>query len=101
VATDAPDGDGAQWLTVVSPDHLNGTALLRGRRSQAAEALQAERREAGTPAVSFTTDDPPAQPPGAHPAGAVFVSEPHPVAYGGNDAVFEDGCGNLLNFHQD
>jgi hypothetical protein len=28
-----------------------------------------EQREAGTPAVSFTTDDPPAQPPGAHPAG--------------------------------
>jgi hypothetical protein len=33
--------------------------------------------------------------------GAVFVSEPQQRGYGGTDAVFEDGCGNLLNLHQD
>jgi hypothetical protein len=31
----------------------------------------------------------------------VFVSEPQELGYGGTDAVFEDGCGNLLNLHQD
>lgn len=33
--------------------------------------------------------------------GAVFVSGPQELGYGGTDAVFEDGCGNLLNLHQD
>jgi hypothetical protein len=29
-----------------------------------------------------------------------FVSAPQTFGYGGIDAVFEDGCGNLLNLHQ-
>ncbi len=33
--------------------------------------------------------------------GVVFVSEPQVMGYGGVDAVFEDGCGNLLNLHQE
>jgi MFS family permease len=33
--------------------------------------------------------------------GVVFLSEPEAMGYGGIDAVFEDGCGNLLNLHQD
>jgi hypothetical protein len=33
--------------------------------------------------------------------GAVFVSEPRSMGSGGIDAVFEDGCGNLLNLHRD
>jgi catechol 2,3-dioxygenase-like lactoylglutathione lyase family enzyme len=69
VTTDAPRRRRRPVADVVAPDDLNGTELLRGRLSQAAETLQAERREAGTPAVSFATDDPPAQPRGAHPAG--------------------------------
>ena len=32
--------------------------------------------------------------------GADFVSEPKRMDYGGADAVFEDGCGNLLNLRQ-
>ena len=31
----------------------------------------------------------------------MFVSEPQPMGYGGSDALFEDGWGNLLNGHQD
>jgi hypothetical protein len=31
----------------------------------------------------------------------VFLSEPTQMDYGGTDAVFEDGCGNLLNLHQE
>jgi hypothetical protein len=32
---------------------------------------------------------------------AVSVSAPQPMGYGGTDAVVENGCGNLLNLHQD
>jgi hypothetical protein len=28
-------------------------------------------------------------------------SRPRRMAYGGMDAVFDDTCGNLINFHQD
>jgi hypothetical protein len=32
--------------------------------------------------------------------GAVFVSEPKEIEYGGTDEVLQDGCGNFLNLHQ-
>ena len=64
------------------------------------EALQAARRERGAPAVSFTTDDYQRSYAQLRDRGVVFVSEPQAFGYGGIDAVFEDGCGNLLNLHQ-
>jgi hypothetical protein len=33
--------------------------------------------------------------------GVPFVSKPPGREYGGIDAVFEDGCGNLLNLHEE
>ena len=33
--------------------------------------------------------------------GVHFTMEPTKMPYGGTDAVFEDGCGNLINLHQD
>jgi catechol 2,3-dioxygenase-like lactoylglutathione lyase family enzyme len=101
VKADAPYGDGARWLTVVSPEDPNGTELLLGPLTEATKALQTERREAGTPAVSFTTDDCQRSYTELTARGAVFVREPTPMPYGGTDAVFEDGCENLLNLHQD
>ena len=101
VKTDAPYGDGTRWLTVVSPEDPDGTELLLSPLSNAANVLQTERREAGTPAVSFTTADCRRSHEELTARGTVFVSEPTPMPYGGTDAVFEDGCGNLLNLHQD
>ncbi len=101
VKTDAPYGDGARWLTVVSPQDPDGTQLLLSPLSKAGNVLQTERRDAGTPAVSFTTDDCRRSHEELTARGAVFVREPTPMPYGGTDAVFEDGCGNLLNLHQD
>ena len=57
VKDDASYGDSARWLTVVSPEDPDGPQLLLAPMSDAAAALQAARREAGTPAVSFTTPD--------------------------------------------
>jgi hypothetical protein len=88
-------------LTVVSPEAPDGPELQLAPMSAAAAALQAARRETGTPAVSFTTADCFRSHHELIGKGAVFLSEPREMSYGGTDAVFEDGCGNLLNLHQD
>jgi len=101
VKTDAPYSDTARWLTVVSPDDPQGTELLLAPMNDAAAALQAYRRAAGAPAISFHTDDCRRRYEELRAKGAVFLSEPKQMDYGGTDAVFEDGCGNLLNLHQE
>ena len=101
VKTDAPYSGSARWLTVVSPEDPQGTELLLAPMNDAAAALQAARRETGTPAVSFTTEDCHRTYRELSDRGAVFVSEPQPMGYGGMDAVFDDTCGNLVNLHQD
>lgn len=100
VKVDAPYGEGARWLTVVSPEDPDGTELLLGPLDDAAAALQAARRERGTPAVSFTTQDCRRSYDELKERGAVFHDTPQEREYGGIDAVLEDGCGNLLNLHQ-
>jgi catechol 2,3-dioxygenase-like lactoylglutathione lyase family enzyme len=100
VKNDAAYGPSARWLTVVSPEDPDGTELLLAPLNDAAKALQATRRESGTPAASFTTDDCQRSFEELRHRGVVLVSEPRTMGYGGIDAVFEDGCGNLLNLHQ-
>jgi catechol 2,3-dioxygenase-like lactoylglutathione lyase family enzyme len=93
-------GESGRWLTVVSPQDPHGTQLLLAPINDAARALQVTRRGAGTPAVSFTTDDCQSSYEDLRDRGVTFVSAPQTFGYGGIDAVFEDGCGNLLNLHQ-
>jgi catechol 2,3-dioxygenase-like lactoylglutathione lyase family enzyme len=101
VKVDASYSETSRWLTVVSPEAPGGPELLLAPMTAAAAALQATRRETGTPAVSFTTTDCFRTHHELIGKGAVFLSEPREMSYGGTDAVFEDGCGNLLNLHQD
>jgi catechol 2,3-dioxygenase-like lactoylglutathione lyase family enzyme len=101
VKSDAPYSDTARWLTLVSPDDRNGTELLLTPTYAAAAALQAARRAAGSPAISLSTDDCRRTYQELKAKGTMFVSEPKQLDYGGTDAVFEDGCGNLLNLHQE
>ena len=101
VKVDAPYSDTARWLTVVSSEDRDGTQLLLSPVHAAAEALQFSRREAGTPALSLTTTDCHRSYEELTASGAVFLSEPRQMPYGGTDAIFEDGCGNLLNLHED
>jgi catechol 2,3-dioxygenase-like lactoylglutathione lyase family enzyme len=100
VKVDAPYSETARWLTVVSPEDRDGTQLLLTPLHAAAEALQLSRRETGTPALSLTTSDCRRAYEELTARGAVFVSAPEQMPYGGTDAVFEDGCGNLLNLHE-
>jgi catechol 2,3-dioxygenase-like lactoylglutathione lyase family enzyme len=101
VKDDAPYNDTARWLTVVSPEDRDGTQLLLTPVYPAAEALQRARRDAGTPALSLTIDNCRRTYEELTAKGAEFRSEPQQMPYGGTDAVFEDGCGNLLNLHED
>jgi catechol 2,3-dioxygenase-like lactoylglutathione lyase family enzyme len=101
IKDDAPDRTGERWLTVVSPEDPDGTELLLASLNDAAQALQAHRRTTGTPAVSFTVDDCDRRYHQLRDRGVDFVSEPEAMGYGGIDAVFEDGCGNLCNLHQE
>ena len=101
IKTDATYSDSARWLTLVSPEDPDGTALLLSPMNDSAAALQAARRAAGSPAISFTTDDCRRTHAELAAKGVVFTVEPTQMDYGGNDAVFEDNCGNLLNLHQE
>jgi catechol 2,3-dioxygenase-like lactoylglutathione lyase family enzyme len=101
VKTDVPYSETAHWLTMVSPEDPDGTELLLSPATEPATALQESRRAAGSPAISFLTDNCQHTYDELRAKGVEFVSEPRQMDYGGTDAVFEDGCGNLLNLHQD
>jgi catechol 2,3-dioxygenase-like lactoylglutathione lyase family enzyme len=101
VKTDAQYGPGMRWLTVVSSEDPDGVELLLGLADEAERAGQAARRAAGKPATSFTTDDVRRDAQLLESRGVTFRMEPTPMPYGGTDAVFDDGCGNLVAIHQD
>jgi catechol 2,3-dioxygenase-like lactoylglutathione lyase family enzyme len=101
IKDDAPFRAGERWLTVVSPEDPDGTELLLTPLNDAARALQAHRRATDTPAVSFTVKDCDHRYRQLRDRGVDFVSEPKATGYGGIDAMFEDGCGNLCNLHQE
>jgi catechol 2,3-dioxygenase-like lactoylglutathione lyase family enzyme len=99
--TDAEYGPGARWLTVVSPEEPNGTELLLSLADGAARDFQQASRAAGKPAISLTTDDIERDHKRLAAAGVTFVMQPTAMGYGGTDALFDDGCGNLINLHMD
>jgi len=101
VHTDAAYGEKERWLTVVSPDDPEGTELALGLADGPSEQFQRALRESGTPATSLGTDDCQRDYETLRERGVHFTMEPTKMPYGGTDAVFEDGCGNLINLHQD
>jgi catechol 2,3-dioxygenase-like lactoylglutathione lyase family enzyme len=100
VQNDQAYGPDTRWLTVVAPDDQGGVELLLNKADAAAAAYQASRRESGVPFMSFETDDIQKTYETLEARGVVFQSPPIKRDYGGTDAVFEDGCGNILNLHQ-
>jgi catechol 2,3-dioxygenase-like lactoylglutathione lyase family enzyme len=100
VVTDASYGEGGRWLTVGAPEAPDGPELLLTVATVAAAGWRAERRASGTPNLSFLTDDCVRDVALLEARGAYVVSPPDRRAYGGTDAVVDDGCGNLLNVHQ-
>jgi catechol 2,3-dioxygenase-like lactoylglutathione lyase family enzyme len=94
-------GDTERWLSVVSPEEPDGVELVLHLANEAARAFQQASRDLGRPVLSLRTDDCQRDAERLKAKGVVFVKEPSRMAYGGMDAVFADGCGNLLNLHQD
>ncbi len=96
---DIPMGE-ARWLTVVSPQDPDGTELLLEPDQHPAagpfkEALVAD----GIPYTSFSVDDVKAEFNRLRDRGVRFTQEPlemGPVT----TAVFDDGCGNLIQIAQ-
>jgi predicted enzyme related to lactoylglutathione lyase len=101
VKTSAPYGPDERWLTVVSPEDLDGVEVVLHRADGPARAFQAASREVGRPVLSLRTDDCAGEAERLKAKGVVFVKEPWRREYGGMDAVVDDTCGNLINLHQD
>jgi catechol 2,3-dioxygenase-like lactoylglutathione lyase family enzyme len=93
--TEIPLGE-ARWLTVVSPDDVDGTELLLEPDGHPAvrpfkEALQDD----GIPFTSFGVDDVNAEHERLRGLGIRFTQAP--LAAGPvTTAVFDDTCGNLI-----
>jgi catechol 2,3-dioxygenase-like lactoylglutathione lyase family enzyme len=93
--TDIPLGD-ASWLTVVSPDHPDGTELLLEPSGHPAVGPYKNALvEDGIPATSFAVDDVQAEFDRLRSKGVNFTQEPFEMG-GVTTAVFDDTCGNLI-----
>jgi predicted enzyme related to lactoylglutathione lyase len=102
VETDAPYGSGPErWLTVVAADDPKGLQLELALADDAGRAYQRAQREAGKPAIAFTTGDCQREYEQLVARGVTFTLEPTKMPYGGTDAIFDDTCGNLVGLHQD
>jgi catechol 2,3-dioxygenase-like lactoylglutathione lyase family enzyme len=98
---DIPLGE-HRWLTVVSPDDLDGTELLLEPSSHPAVGpYRASLAADGIPSAQFTVDDVGAEHERLAGVGVRFTQEPADM---GNvtTAVFDDTCGNLIQIiHQE
>jgi catechol 2,3-dioxygenase-like lactoylglutathione lyase family enzyme len=93
---DIPMGE-YRWLTVVSPDGIDGVELVLEPMSfEPARSYQAALFEAGIPSTAFITKNIAAEFQRLKSLGVRFRSEPRktgPIT----SAIFEDTCGNLIN----
>lgn len=96
---DIPMGE-YRWLTVMSPDGIDGVELVLEPMAFApARVYQKALFDAGIPATAFITHDIAAETARLKAAGVDFRSEP--VTMGPIIAVvFDDTCGNLINLVQ-
>ncbi len=96
---DVPVGE-FKWITVVSPDDLDGTELLlEPNENPVAQAYQKGIFDQGIPAASFGVSDINAEWEKLKSLGVTFTMEPTEL---GNVtvAVFDDTCGNLIQIMQ-
>ncbi|WP_281431871.1 MULTISPECIES: VOC family protein [Nitratireductor] len=91
----------ARWLTVVSPGTEGGTELLLEPMGyDFARAYQKALRDAGLPAVTFASDDVHAEHARLTGKGVTFRVEPTQAEGQPTIALFEDGCGNLIQIYE-
>jgi len=103
VKQDDAYGPDTRWLSVVSPEDESGVALLleKASKDDGTKQFQEQLFKKGKPAASFGVADLDKQYKELTEKGVEFTSEPTERSYGGKDEVLKDGCGNLINLHQE
>jgi predicted enzyme related to lactoylglutathione lyase len=98
---DIPLGEGARWITVVSPQEPNGTELLLEPNASypAMKALKEALVNDGIAFTAFEVDDIQKEYARMKKLGVEFTMEPTNM---GTTiiAIFEDTCGNLIQIYQ-
>ena len=98
---DIPLGDGARWITVVSPEEPNGTELLLEPNADypAMKALKESLVRDGMPFTAFLVDDVQQEYERMKELGVEFTMEPTNMGMT-SAAVLNDTCGNLIQIYQ-
>jgi catechol 2,3-dioxygenase-like lactoylglutathione lyase family enzyme len=98
---DIPLGNGARWITVVSPEEQDGTELLLEPNATypAMKALKEALVKDGIPFTAFQVDDIEKEYERLKKAGVLFSMEPTNMGTT-TVAVFDDTCGNLIQIFQ-
>jgi catechol 2,3-dioxygenase-like lactoylglutathione lyase family enzyme len=98
---DIPLGDGARWITVVSPEEPNGTELLLEPNAEypAMKALKESLVKDGMPFTAFLVNDVQQEYERMRELGVEFTMEPTNMGMT-TAAVLDDTCGNLIQIYQ-
>jgi catechol 2,3-dioxygenase-like lactoylglutathione lyase family enzyme len=98
---DIPLGEGARWITVVSPEDPNGTELLLepNEAYPAMKALKESLVKDGIPFTAFLVNDVQQEYERMRELGVEFTMEPTNMGMT-TAAVLDDTCGNLIQIYQ-
>lgn len=98
---DIPLGDGARWITVVSPEDPNCVELLLEPNADYPEmkALKEALVKDGIPFTAFQVDDIHKEYARLKNLGVEFTMEPTNIGMT-TAAIFDDTCGNLIQIYQ-
>lgn len=98
---DIPLGDGARWITVVSPEEPDGTELLLEPNAgyPAMKALKEALLKDGIPFTAFLVNDVQKEYERMKDLDVEFTMEPTNMGMT-SAAVFNDTCGNLIQIYQ-
>jgi catechol 2,3-dioxygenase-like lactoylglutathione lyase family enzyme len=98
---DIPLGEGARWLTVVSPQEPNGTELVLEPNDSypAMKALKESLVKDGMPITAFEVDDVQGEYARMKKLGVKFTMEPTNMGQT-TVAILDDTCGNLIQIYQ-
>ncbi len=98
---DIPLGDGARWITVVSPEATDGVELLLEPNADypAMKALKESLVRDGIPYTAFQVDDIQYEYERLKSLGVEFTMEPTNMGTT-TVAILDDTCGNLIQIYQ-
>jgi len=98
---DMPLGDGARWITVVSPEEPDGVELLLEPNSSypAMKALKESLVKDGIPYTAFQVNDVQGEYERMKNLGVQFTMEPTNMGMT-TAAILDDTCGNLIQIYQ-